>query len=142
MVDETNKIDDYYTVLKEVIKPTLKELEREVLGTGKYARFYFLKGNLMRGIPSKDLPGGSGVPAPVDQLAITIIDEHGTKELIALGLVGDYLIIKNIEALYAEYIPLSELTSKRIREAVCLQGSINLWKQKKHLNTGIIYMYW
>jgi len=58
MVDETNKIDDYYTVLKEVIKPTLKELEREVLGTGKYTRFDFGKGNLMRGIPSKDLPGG------------------------------------------------------------------------------------
>jgi len=126
MAVETNTIDNYYSLLEEVIEPTLKELKREVLGTGKYARFYFLKGNLMRDIPSKSLSGGSGVPAPVDQLAITIIDEHGTKELIALGLVGDYLIIKNIEALYAEYIPLSELTSKRIREAVCLQGSINL----------------
>ncbi len=126
MAVETNTIDNYYSLLEEVIEPTLKELKREVLGTGKYARFYFLKGNLMRDIPSKSLSGGSGVPAPVGQLVITIIDEHGTKELIALGLVGNNVIVNNVDTLNAEYIPLSELTSKRIREAVCLQGSINL----------------
>jgi len=60
----------------------------------------------------------------VGQLAITVIQENGIIQSIALGLIGDKVIIKNIEALYAEYIPLSELTSKRIREAVCLQGSI------------------
>jgi len=126
MAVETNTIDNYYSLLEEVIEPTLKELKREVLGTGKYARFYFLKGNLMRDIPSKALSGGDGVPAPMGQLAITIIDEHGTKELIALGLIGDKVIINNLSTINAEYIPLSELTSESIKEAVCIQGSIEL----------------
>ena len=60
------------------------------------------------------------------QLAITIIDEHGTKELIALGLIGDKVIINNLSTINAEYIPLSELTSESIKEAVCIQGSIEL----------------
>jgi len=127
MAAETNTRTIYSSLLKEVIKPTLEELRREVLGTGKYTYFYFLKGNLMRDIPSKDLPGGSGVSAPVDQLAITIIDEHGTKELIALGLIGDKVIINNINAIYAKsFIPLSEVTPERIKEAVCTAGSIKL----------------
>jgi len=32
MAVETNTIDNYYSLLEEVIEPTLKELKREVLG--------------------------------------------------------------------------------------------------------------
>jgi len=126
MAVETNTIDIYYSLLKEVIEPTLKELKYEVLGTGKYAQFDVRKGNLMRDIPSKSLSGGSGVPAPVGQLAIIVINEYGDRESIALGLLEGQVIVNNIKTLGSETIPLSELTSKRIREAVCLQGSINL----------------
>lgn len=127
MAVETNSTDNYYSLLKEVIEPTLKELKYEVLGTGKYARFNFRKGNLMGDIPSLILSGDSGVPAPVGQLAIRVIDENGTKKLIGLGLIGDKVIISNINAIYAKsLIPLSEVTPERIREAVCLQVSIEL----------------
>jgi len=126
MAVETNTIDNYFSLLKEVIEPTLRELKYEVLGTGKYARFIFGKGKPMWDIPSKALSGGSGVPAPMDQRAITIIDEHGTKELIALGLIGDKVIINNLSTINAEYIPLNEVTPERIKEAVCTAGSIKL----------------
>jgi len=123
----TNSEDNYYSLLKEVIEPTLKELKYEVLGTGKYALFHFRKGNLMRDIPSKTLSGDSGIPAPVGQLAITVIDENGTKELIALGSIGDKVIINNISTIYAKsLIPLSEVTPERIKEAVCIAGGIKL----------------
>jgi len=123
----TNSEDNYYSLLKEVIEPTLKELKYEVLGTGKYARFDFRKGNLMRDIPSKALSGDSGVPAPVGQLAITLIPEDGVEESIALGLIGDKVIINNINAIYAKsLIPLNEVTPERIKEAVCIAGSIKL----------------
>jgi len=126
MAVETNSTDNYYSLLKEVIEPTLKELKREVLGTGKYARFDFRKGNLMRGIPSKAFSGDSGVPTPVGQLAITVIPENGIKKLIALGLIGDKVIIRNISGISAEYIPLSGVTPERIKESVCTAGSIEL----------------
>jgi len=126
MAVETNSEDNYYSLLKEVIEPTLKELKYEVLGTGKCALFHFRKGNLMRDIPSKTLSGDSGIPAPMGQLAITIIHKNGTKELIALGLIGDKVIINNISTISAEYIPLSGVTPERIKESVCTAGSIEL----------------
>ena len=46
MAVETNSTDNYYSLLKEVIEPTLKELKHEVLGTGRYTQFDFRKGNL------------------------------------------------------------------------------------------------
>jgi len=126
MAVETNSTDNYYSLLKELIKPTLKELKHEVLGTGRYTQFHFRKGNLMRDIPSLTLSGNSGIPAPVGQLAITVIPENGIIELIALGLIGDKVIVNNIDTLNAEYIPLSEVTPERIKEAVFIQGSIEL----------------
>jgi len=126
MAVETNTAIIYSSLLKEVIEPTLEELKREVLGTGKYALFYFLKGNLMRDIPSKSLSGDSGIPAPVGQLAIIIINEYGDRESIALGLLEEQVIVNNIKTLGSETIPLREVTPERIKEAVCTQGSIKL----------------
>jgi len=126
MAVETNTIDIYYSLLEEVIEPTLKELKYEVLGTGKYAQFDVRKWNLMRDIPSKSLSGGSGVPAPVGQLAIIVINEYGDRESIALGLLEGQVIVNNIKTLGSEKIPLHEVTPETIKKAVLTEAHIKL----------------